>query len=156
MSKPVYLLFLGKGFTEAWHQLSEDERKDLWSKVEEVDKRAGAKWVIICNSRWADEEIFDWGVLEYPDMDAYQKKVEELEKLNWWRYFSAKSILEQRWKNNLSGGCYTTTCNILFITPTIAFTGRSMQTDFYDQVQSLRNTGNPFAIATIERYRSHK
>ena len=26
-----------------------------------------------------------------------------------------------------------------------------MQTDFYDQVQTLRNTGNPFAIATVVR-----
>jgi hypothetical protein len=93
MSKPVYLLVLGKGFTEAWHQLSEAEQKDLWSKVEEVDKQAGAKWTIICNSRWADEEILDWGVIEYPDIETYQKKVEELEKLNWWRYFSAKTIL---------------------------------------------------------------
>ena len=93
MSKPVYMLVLGKGPTEAWYQLSKEEQDDLWSKVSEVDKRAGAKWVILCNSRWADEEIFDWGVLEYPDMEAYQKKVEELEKLNWWRYFSAKTIL---------------------------------------------------------------
>jgi hypothetical protein len=56
---------------------------NLWSKVEEVDKHAGAKWHFACNSRWADEEIMDWGVIEYPDMEAYQKKVEELEELNW-------------------------------------------------------------------------
>ena len=93
MSKPVYLLVIGKGHTEAWYQLSKGQQDDLWSKVEEVDKRAGGKWVIICNSRWADEEIYDWGVLEYPDMESYQKKVEELEKLDWWRYFSGKTIL---------------------------------------------------------------
>jgi hypothetical protein len=93
MSKPIYLLVLGKGFTEAWHHLSKEEQENLWSKVVEIDNRAGVKWVIGCNSRWADEEIYDWGVLEYPDMEAYQKKVEELEKLDWWRYFSAKTIL---------------------------------------------------------------
>jgi hypothetical protein len=93
MSKPVYKLVLGKGFTEAWHQLSNQEQNDLWAKVEEVGKRAGAKWLIACNSRWADEEIYDWVVIEYPDMEAYQKDVEELEKLNWWRYWSAKTIL---------------------------------------------------------------
>jgi hypothetical protein len=87
------MLVIGKGFTEAWHRLSKEEQDNLWSKVEEVDKRAGGKWVILCNSRWADEEIYDWGVLEYPDMEAYHKKVEELENLNWWRYFSAKTIL---------------------------------------------------------------
>lgn len=93
MSKPVYLLVLGYGWTEAWHQMSKPEQDALWAKVEAVDQRAGAKWVIVCNSRWADESVFDWGVIEYPDMDAYQQKVEELEKLNWWRYFSAKTIL---------------------------------------------------------------
>lgn len=93
MSKPVYLLVLGQGVTEAWYQLSEEEQKTLWSKVEEVDKRAGVKQIIFCNSRWADEGLLDWGVLEYPNMEAYQQKVEELEKLNWWRYFSAKTVL---------------------------------------------------------------
>jgi hypothetical protein len=93
MSKPIYLLVIGKGWTEAWHQLPSEEKDSSWSKVKEVDKRAGAKWLILCNSRWADEETFDWGVIEYPDMEAYQKKVEELEELDWWRYFSAKTIL---------------------------------------------------------------
>ena len=93
MSKPVYQLVLGRGFTEAWYQLSEAEQKELWSKVVDVDQHAGAKWTILCDSRWSDEEIFDWGVIEYPDIEAFQKKVKELEKLNWWRYFSAKTIL---------------------------------------------------------------
>ena len=93
MSEPIYLLVIAKGSTEAWYQLSKEEQDSLWSKVEEVDKRAGGQWVIVCNSRWADEEIYDWGVLVYPDMDAYQQKVKELEELEWWRYFSAKIIL---------------------------------------------------------------
>ncbi len=93
MAKPIYLLVLGKGVTEAWYQLSKAEQDSLWAKVQEADRRADAKWVILCNSRWADEELFDWGVLEYPDMEAYQQKVAELEALQWWRYFSAKTIL---------------------------------------------------------------
>jgi hypothetical protein len=72
---------------------SKEERDNLWAKVQAVDERAGAKWVIVCNSRWADESIYDWGVLEYPSMEAYQQKVKELEELEWWRYFSAKTIL---------------------------------------------------------------
>ena len=93
MSTPVYLLVLGKGHTEAWYQLSKEQQDSLWSKVEEVDKRAGATYRLFCNSRWADEEISMWGVIEYPSMEAYLQKVKELEKLNWWRYFSAKTIL---------------------------------------------------------------
>ena len=42
MSKTVYLLVLGQGYTEAWYHLSKEEQDDLWAKVMEVDKRAGA------------------------------------------------------------------------------------------------------------------
>lgn len=93
LSKPIYLLVLGKGFTEAWYQLSKQEQDTLWAKVEEIDRRAGAVWQIVCNSRWADQEIFDWGVIEYPDLDAYQAKVAQLEELQWWRYFTARTVL---------------------------------------------------------------
>ena len=93
MSKPVYLLVLGKGVTEAWYQLSKSEQEALWAKVQAIDERAGAKWQINCDARWADESSFGWAVIEYPSMEAYQQKVKELEELNWWRYFSAKTIL---------------------------------------------------------------
>lgn len=93
MSKPVYLLIMEQGNTEAWYQLSKEEQNNLRSKAMEVEKRAGAKLVIACNSRWVDEALSDWVVLEYPNIEAIQQKVEELEKLNWWRYFSAKTIL---------------------------------------------------------------
>lgn len=93
MSKAIYMLVIAKGYTEAGYQLSVEERNELWSKVKMIDDQAGAKFVIACNSRWADEEVYDWAVIEYPDMDAYLKKVEELEKLEWWRYVTTKTIL---------------------------------------------------------------
>lgn len=93
MSKPVYLLIMEQGNTEAWYQLSKAEQNKLRLKAMEVEKRAGARLIIACNSRWADEALSDWVVLEYPNIEAIQQKIEELEKLNWWRYFSAKTIL---------------------------------------------------------------
>ena len=93
MAEPVYLLVLGTGWTEAWHQLSKQEQESLWAQAQESDDRAGAKWVIKCYSRWADEGLYDWAVIEYPSMEAYQKKVKELEALNFWRYWSAKTVL---------------------------------------------------------------
>lgn len=94
MATPIYVLVLGHGFTEAWHQLSKAEQDELSAKVDAVEQRAGSSWVILCDSRWADERFYTWGVLEYPDMDAYLMKVTELEKLDWWRYWSsAKTIL---------------------------------------------------------------
>jgi hypothetical protein len=93
VSTPVFLLVLGEGHTEAWYQLSKEEQDDLWAKVQEVDRRAGAVVHIVCDSRWADESLLDWVVIEYPDFDAYRRKVAELEELNWYRYWSCKTIL---------------------------------------------------------------
>ena len=93
MSKPVYLLVIIQEYTEAWHPLSEDQKKSLWSQVQAVDERAGANYSEYYDSRWADEETRAFTITEYPNMDAYQTKVEELEKLNWWRYFKGKTLL---------------------------------------------------------------
>ena len=102
MSTPVYLLVLGKGYTEAWYQLSKAEQDNLIAKVQEVDKRAGVTYHLACKSRWADEEWSMWGVGEYPSIEAYQTKVDELEALGWWRYWSGKTILGTQftpWEN---------------------------------------------------------
>jgi hypothetical protein len=88
-----FLLVLGEGFTEAWYQLSKQEQDDLWAQVQDVDRRAGAVWHNACDSRCADESLFDWGVIEYPDFDSYRHKVAELEKLDWYRYWSGKTVL---------------------------------------------------------------
>ncbi|MCU0522530.1 MAG: hypothetical protein MUF84_17785 [Anaerolineae bacterium] len=93
MSGPVYLLVLGKGVTEAWCRLTEQEQSELWGKVVEVDRRAGMKVHIVCKARWANEGLYDWGVLEYPSLEALQQKTAELEKLQWWRYWECESIL---------------------------------------------------------------
>jgi hypothetical protein len=93
MPQPIYNLVLAKGHKEAWYQLSKREQDALWAKGEEIDRRAGAKLKLACDSRWADEDLFGWAVLEYPDMEAYRVKVAALEELQWWRYFDVKSVL---------------------------------------------------------------
>jgi hypothetical protein len=100
MSGPIYLLVLGKGFKEAWYHLSKEEQDQLWAKVEEIDKRAGAEWQIACDSRWADEEIYDWVVITYPDFESYHRKVAALEELDWWRYWECKTILGTKMKED--------------------------------------------------------
>ena len=93
MSKPVYSLVLFQGFTEAYYKLSKEEQQNLFAKDEEISKPTGRKVILACNTRWADESTFGWLVIEYPDLEAYQKSVDEGEKLEWWRYVNAKSIL---------------------------------------------------------------
>lgn len=93
MATPIFLLVLGKGYTEAWYQLAPAERASLQAKVQEIDQRVGATYHIVCKARWANEELAIWGVGEYPSLEAYQQKVAELEALDWWRYWSGSTIL---------------------------------------------------------------
>jgi hypothetical protein len=74
MSTPVFQLVLGEGPTEAWYQRSKQEQDDLVERVDDVDRRAGAVCRIFCDSRWADESLFDWGVIEYPDSTPNGRK----------------------------------------------------------------------------------
>ena len=96
MPQPIYLLVLAKGYTEAWYRLSRAEQDELWEKAKAIDAEAGAKWQLICDSRWADEETPLWGVIEYPDLESYQRKVAALEAMDWWRYLATKTILGTR------------------------------------------------------------
>jgi hypothetical protein len=40
----------------------------------------------VCDARWADESVYDWGALEYPDIETDWAKVKGLEQLNWRRH----------------------------------------------------------------------
>jgi hypothetical protein len=93
VSTPIFLLVLVEGYKEAWHHLSKQEQDDLWAKANEIDRQAGAVWRIACDSRWTDESLFGWAVLEYPNFEAYRQKVAALEELNWFRYVSTKTVL---------------------------------------------------------------
>ncbi len=93
MSEPVYVLGLGQGFTDSWYQLTKEEQDELVAKVNAIDERAGKKWVIACDSRWADLSTPAWFVHEFPSMEAYQQRVKEVDKIDWWRYWKVKTIL---------------------------------------------------------------
>jgi hypothetical protein len=93
MSTPVFPLVLGQGFKEAWYQLSKQEQDDLWAQVEEVDRQAGAVWRIVCDSRWADESLFDWGVLSTRTSMRTDGRWLGWRNSTGYRYWSGKTIL---------------------------------------------------------------
>jgi hypothetical protein len=101
------LLVLAKSYTEAWYNLSKQEQDDLWTKAKAIDDEAGATWHLLCDSRWADEEIPNWGIIEYPDLEAYQRKVAALEAIDWWRYLSTRTILGTKASGIESSGFQT-------------------------------------------------
>jgi hypothetical protein len=92
MSKPIYKFFMAR-FTEAWHQLSEEEQKSLAAKVDATLEKVGAKRLILCNSDWSSEQWSLAGAEEFPDIEAVQKHTPALRELNWFRYCESTTLL---------------------------------------------------------------
>ena len=84
MAGPIYKLFMLK-LTEAWYQLSEEERNRRGAEVAASLERAGGKSVIDCNSAWSSEEWLAFGVQEFPNIEAVQKHAQDLTDLDWYR-----------------------------------------------------------------------
>lgn len=92
MAGPVHKMFYLR-FTEAWFQLSQEEQDQLLSKVGDALKKVGGKPVIMCNSSWASEKWWFWGVEEFPSIEAVQEHTKLLTELNWMRYCQSETLL---------------------------------------------------------------
>jgi hypothetical protein len=89
---PVYKLWQGR-FTEAWHQLPQEEQQRLLSRVQEALKMAGGKELVICSAAWSNERWPFFGVEEFPDLGAVQRHTQILIELNWTRYIDSRTTL---------------------------------------------------------------
>ena len=92
MAQPIYKLFLVKP-SAAGHQLSQEEQKKLFAKLDEAFVKVGGKRIVLCNSGWASEEWPSWGVEQFPDIEAVQKYTELLNEFSWFRYVESISVL---------------------------------------------------------------
>jgi hypothetical protein len=92
MAGPVYKMFHAR-MTEAWFQLSKEEQDALFGKIGEALKKVGGKSMINCDSSWASEKWWFWGVEEYPGLEALQEHARLLAELNWMRYCQAETLL---------------------------------------------------------------
>jgi hypothetical protein len=54
MAQPVYKLWQGR-FTEAWHQLPDEEQQRLLGRVMEALDTAGGKELVLCSAAWSNE-----------------------------------------------------------------------------------------------------
>jgi hypothetical protein len=97
MAGPIYKFFRGQ-FTEAWHQLSQEEQDSLLTKVNEALEQAGGKPIILCDTRWHSDQWMFAGVEEFPDIEAVQKHTELLNGLNWFHYVQSESMLGTAWE----------------------------------------------------------
>ena len=55
MAQPIYKLWQGR-FTEAWHQLPQQEQLQLLGTVQEAMKTVGGKPLAICEAAWSNEQ----------------------------------------------------------------------------------------------------
>ena len=92
----VYQLFLMQGFTEAYEQLTQEEKDALWAK--EQDTRQDAKLIIVANCYWASEEHRSFGVLMFPDIDSVQHHFTGVTQIGWPRYVRGRILLGTLWE----------------------------------------------------------
>ena len=94
MSKPVYVLVLNKGLTEAGYQaFPNSQMEELIKKALASRDQAGGKQIVSCDSRWSSQQWNSFGVEEYPSIEALQEHMKRLEEMNWWRYVEITTIL---------------------------------------------------------------
>jgi hypothetical protein len=92
VAQPIYKLWQGR-WTEAWHQLPEQEEQRLLSLVTEALNMAGGKELVICTAAWSNERWPFFGVEEFPDLEAAQRHEQILTDLNWTRYIESRTTL---------------------------------------------------------------
>ena len=98
MTGPIYKMFHAR-WTEAWYQLSQEQRDAIFAKMTETGERIGAKQVLVCNSSWSSEKWLFWGVEEFPNMEAVEEYTRCLVELEWFRYCDSEILLGTKWQS---------------------------------------------------------
>ena len=94
MAKRIVKLCLIRGYTEAYYQLAEEERKKLWDKVGEGLDKVGAKMIgPYYDCRWSNDTYASFFLLEYPDTDAAIGDTANCEEAGLFRYLVSETIL---------------------------------------------------------------
>lgn len=94
MATPITKLVLVRGYTEAYHQLTETERTAFWNKMESGNERSGAKIVSpLYNARWSNDRYHGFLLMEYPDTDAVIAESASAAETEHFRYVVAETIL---------------------------------------------------------------
>jgi hypothetical protein len=94
MDTPITKLCLIRGFTEAYHQLTETERTELWDEVNAGIEKVGAKMAgPYYNCRWSNDKYATFFLMEYPNTEAAIGDTAACEEANLFRYMISETIL---------------------------------------------------------------
>jgi len=92
MEGPVYKFFRIR-MTEAWYQLSEEERNGILAQEAEIRAKLGVTNLAWCNSGWNNERWELFGIHEYPDMDTMRKHYDGMVSKGMFRYMDSETML---------------------------------------------------------------
>ena len=94
MFQKIYKLCLIRGYTEAYYQLSQEEKDKLFEKVGQAIEKAGAKMATpYYNSRWSNDKYMTFFTMEYPSIEAAMADTDGVEKAELFRYLISETIL---------------------------------------------------------------
>jgi len=97
MAGPIYKLWMFR-YTDAWYQLSEEEQKSYFNRLQAAWKKVGGKMLMACESTWASEQWTMFGIDEFPDIEAVLKFTELLKEHDHFRYIESVSLLGTKWE----------------------------------------------------------
>lgn len=93
MPNPIRKLYIVRRYTEAYYRLSDSERDAVGGTIFPADAEVGGRSLLNCKSRWGNEAIPYWGVVDYPNVQAVQNMAEIFEKRNGYRYAETETYL---------------------------------------------------------------
>ena len=101
MAGPVYKLFLFGGYSEAFYELSQEEKDSLMAKHDEDFERVGGKRILLCDSKWSSGQWAGFGIEEFPSIEALQENEKDLDEMNWGRYGKGSMyVLGTKWERS--------------------------------------------------------
>jgi hypothetical protein len=92
MAELIYKFYQSRR-TEAWYQLSEEQRREHTLKARQALEKTGGKSILACTPIWANEGLAVCGVEEFPNIEAVQRYAAMLQELEHFRYYEGTSTL---------------------------------------------------------------
>lgn len=92
MNEPIYRFFRGR-FTNAWYQLTQQDKETLFAEMGKAFQASGGKTVVgPCYTCWSS----DWslfGVEVYPNLEAVQTWRDAMERIGCFQYLEVESMV---------------------------------------------------------------
>jgi len=94
MTKPIYKLCLIRGYTEAYYQLSDAQKKALYDDMGKVLQPIGAEMSgPYYDCQWANDQYLTWFIMKYPNLEAAIADTHGVQKIQLSRYLVSETIL---------------------------------------------------------------